>query len=70
MSDKFVGALINVQRDGKPSPRVGEIARAVGISDTQTKCGVGMLERYEILKKDNWSGCAGYSVLPQSVRWE
>lgn len=63
-------ALINARRDGKPFPRVDEIAKAVGTSETQTNRGLAMLERYEILKKDNNSGGGGYSVLPQYVKWE
>ena len=63
-------SLINAQRDSKPLPGVGEIAKAVGISEAQAKRGLLMLERYEILKIDNKAGAAGYSVPPQYVRWE
>lgn len=63
-------ALINAQRDGKPSPSVSEIAKAVGITEAQAKRELAMLERYEILKQDNKTAGAGYSVLPQYVKWE
>lgn len=63
-------ALINAQRDGKPSPSVSEIAKAVGITEAQTKRELAMLERYEILKQDNKTAGAGYSILPQYVKWE
>ena len=63
-------ALINAQRDGKPSPSVSEIAKAVGITEAQAKRELAMLERYDILKQDNKTAGAGYSVLPQYVKWE
>lgn len=63
-------ALINAQRDGKPSPSVSEIAKAVGITEAQAKRELAMLERYDVLKQDNKTAGAGYSVLPQYVKWE
>src|SRR5215471_8030502 len=41
-------ALINAQRDAKPSPTVSEVANAVSLTSDQVKRGLGMLEHYEI----------------------
>src|SRR5216684_5620813 len=46
-------ALINAERDGKPTPSAAELANAVGVSEAEVKRGLNMLERYEILKKDS-----------------
>ena len=63
-------ALINAQRDGKPVPGVAEIAKAVDVSEAQTKRGLAMLGRYEIIKQDNKATANGYTVQPQYVKWE
>ncbi len=42
-----------------------EIVKAVGTTEAQVSRGLAMLERYEIIKRDR----AGYSVLPQYVKW-
>src|SRR6266566_4423549 len=46
-------ALINAERDSKPLPSVSELAKAVGIKEPDVKRGLAMLERYEILRKDD-----------------
>src|SRR5882724_10451676 len=46
-------ALINAERDSKPTPGTSELAKAVGLSEAEVKRGLNMLEWYEILKKDN-----------------
>jgi hypothetical protein len=63
-------ALINSQRDAKPMPSLSELAKAVGIKEPHVKRGLGMLQRYEVLKKDTTAGATGYSVLPRYVKWE
>lgn len=62
--------LIDAERDGKPGPSVSEIANAVGIGEEQTKSGLSMLERYEILKRDNAAGGPSYTVVPRYLKWE
>src|SRR5438128_12468148 len=57
-------ALINTERDNKPSPSVSELATAVGIAEPDVKRGLAMLERYEILKKDSKPGGMGFTVVP------
>jgi len=63
-------ALINRERDGKPSPGIAEIADSVSIKEDQVRRGLAMLERYEILKKDKSAGGAGYKVVPRYIKWE
>ncbi len=63
-------ALINAEREGKPEPTLAEIAKAVGVSESQAKRGLAMLERYEILKQDAKVGGAGYRVTPHYIKWE
>jgi hypothetical protein len=63
-------ALINAGRDSKPAPSISELAKAVGIKEPDVKCGLAMLERYEILKKDTKAGGAGYAVIPRYIKWE
>jgi hypothetical protein len=63
-------ALINADRDGKPTPGTADLANAVGISEAQVKRGLTMLERYEILKKDSSAGNVGYRVMPHYIKWE
>ncbi len=62
-------SLINAQRDGKPAPGITEIAKAVGITEPQVTRGLAMLGRYGIIKQDKTASGAGYSVLPQYVKW-
>jgi hypothetical protein len=63
-------ALINAERDGKPAPSLHEIATAVALNEEQTKRGLAMLERYEIIGRDASHGGAGYAVLPHYLKWE
>jgi len=63
-------ALINAEREGRPEPTIAEIAKAVGVSESQAKRGLVMLERYEILKPDAKTGGAGYTVVPHYIKWE
>src|SRR5713101_6536420 len=63
-------ALINGEREGKPEPTTAEIAKAVGVTESQAKQGLAMLERYEILKQDPKAGGAGYRVIPRYIKWE
>ena len=63
-------ALINAERDAKPTPSTSDLAKAVGVSEADLKRGLNMLERYEILKKDSSAGKAGYRVMPHYIKWE
>jgi len=63
-------ALINPQRDNKPSPSLSELAKAVGIKEPDVKRGLATLERYEILKKDSKMSGAGFAVVPRYIKWE
>lgn len=63
-------ALINAERDNKPTPRTSELAKAVGVSEADVKRGLNMLERYEIVKKDSSAGKAGYRVMPRYINWQ
>src|SRR5438128_10356988 len=45
-------SLINAERDGKPTPSLPDLAKAVGLKEPDVKRALAMLERYEILKKD------------------
>ena len=63
-------ALISAERDGKPAQSIGEIAKAVVVSEDQVKRSLLMLERYEIIKRDSTRGGAGFSVVPRYVKWE
>src|SRR5258707_7327069 len=44
-------ALINAERDSKPTLSTSEVAKAVGLGEAEVKRVLNMLERYEILKK-------------------
>src|SRR2546426_3849176 len=63
-------ALVNAERESKPSPNLIDLAKDVGASEDQTKRGLAMLERYEIIKRDKSVGGAGYKVTPRYVKWE
>jgi hypothetical protein len=62
-------ALIDSER-GRNAPPSAEIAKAVAISEDQTKLGLAMLERYEIIRRDSAIGGAGYKVAPHYLTWE
>src|SRR6266567_6883621 len=53
-------ALINAERDSKPTTTISELAKAVGVKEPDVKRGQEMLERYEIMKQDAKAGGAGY----------
>ena len=63
-------ALVNAERDGKPVPSIGEIAKAVGISEDQAKRSLSMLESYEIMQRNPSRGGTGFSVMPRYLKWE
>ena len=63
-------ALVNAERDGKPSPSITEIAKAVGVSEDQAKRSLSMLERYEIIRRNPSRGGAGFGVIPRYLKWE
>ncbi len=63
-------ALINAQRDSKPTPSLTELEKAVSIKEPDVKRGLAMLGRYEILKKDSKAGEPGFTVVPRYIKWE
>jgi hypothetical protein len=63
-------ALINAERDSKPALSISELAKAVSIKEPDVKRGLTVLERYEILKKDNNAGGLGFTVMPRYIKWE
>ncbi len=63
-------ALVNAERDGKPAPSIGEIAKAVGIAEDQAKRSLSILERYEIINRNPSRGGVGFSVIPRYLKWE
>lgn len=63
-------AIINAAREQKPAPALAEIAKAVDISQDDVKSGLAMLEQYQILKRDEAAGGAGYAVAaPRYLNW-
>ncbi len=63
-------AIINAALEQKPSPGLAEIAKAVGVSQNDVERGLAMLERYQILKRDEAVGGAGYAVAaPRYLNW-
>ena len=63
-------AIINAARDQKPAPALAEIAKAVAVSPQRVESGLVMLERYQILKRDESAGGAGYAVAaPRNLNW-
>ncbi len=63
-------ALVNAERDGKPAPSIGEIAKAVGITEDQVKRSLSTLERYEIIRRSPSGGGAGFDVITRYLKWE
>ena len=63
-------ALINAERDTKPTPKTSDLAKAIGISEADVKRGLNMLERYEIVKQDSNDSKASYRVMPRYLKWE
>src|SRR5437588_8440773 len=45
-------ALINAERDAKPTPSTYELAKAISVDEGQVKRGLSMLDRYEVLKQE------------------
>lgn len=66
----IVRALVNAQRDSKPSPSVPDLAKAVAVSEAEIVRGLAMLERYDILEKHSQSGGTGYKVSARYLKWE
>ena len=63
-------AIINAARDQKPSPALAEIAKAVAVSPQRVEGGLVMLEKYQILKRDESAGGVGYAVAaPRYLNW-
>ena len=63
-------AIINAARDQKPAPELGEVAKAVAVSQNDVERGLVMLERHQILKRDESAGGAGYAVAaPRYLNW-
>jgi hypothetical protein len=63
-------AIINTAREQQPAPTLAEIAKAVGVSQNDAKRGLAMLERYQILKRDEAVVGAGYAVAaPRYLNW-
>ncbi|MGH9934710.1 MAG: zf-HC2 domain-containing protein [Blastocatellia bacterium] len=63
-------AIINATREQKPAPTLAEIAKAVGVSQNDVKRGLAMLERRQILKRDEAAAAAGYAVAaPRYLNW-
>jgi hypothetical protein len=63
-------AIINTAREQQPAPTLAEIARAVGVSQNDAKRGLAMLERYQILKRDEAVVGVGYAVaVPRYLNW-
>lgn len=63
-------ALINAARAGEKTPSLAELARAVGISEAEAQRGLEMLQRYEILQREESVGGVGYAVEPHYMNWE
>lgn len=63
-------AIINAARDQQPTPTLAAIAKATGISQNDVKRGLAMLERYQILKREESAAGAGYAVAaPRYLNW-
>jgi len=62
-------AIVNAERDGK-RPSIGEIAKAVGITEDQVKRSLSMLERYDIIQRSPSRGGAGFNVIARYLKWE
>src|SRR5260370_23920777 len=63
-------ALINAERDCKPALSLSELAKSVGVKEPDVRCGLAMLERYEILKKDSKAAGVDYAVAPRYIKWQ
>src|SRR2546428_11349343 len=63
-------ALINAERDAKPTPSTYELAKAISVDEAQVKRGLSMLDRYEVLKQETSYGKTSYRVMPRYLKWE
>lgn len=63
-------ALINAARANEKTPSLAELAKAVGISEAEAQRGLEMLQRYEIVKRDESASGVGYTVAPRYMNWE
>lgn len=63
-------AIINAAREQKPAPTLAQISKAVDASQNDVKRGLTMLEQYQILKREEAAGGAGYAVAaPRYLNW-
>lgn len=63
-------AIINTARKQKPTPTLAAIAKAADISQNDVKRGLTMLEKYQILKRDEAAGGVGYAAAaPRYLNW-
>lgn len=63
-------AIINAAREQKLTPTLAQIAKAVNLSQNDMKRGLAMLERYQILKRDEAAGGVGYAMAaPRYLNW-
>jgi hypothetical protein len=64
-------AISNAAREQQPTPTLAAIAKAVALSQDEVKRGLAMLERYQILKRDEAAGGAGYALAAaRYVNWQ
>jgi hypothetical protein len=64
-------AISNAAREQQPTPTLAAIANAVALSQNEVKRGLAMLERYQILKRDEAAGGAGYTLAAaRYVNWQ
>lgn len=64
-------AISNAAREQQPMPTLAQIAKAVDVSQNDVKRGLAMLERYQILKRDEAAGGAGYTLAAaRYVNWQ
>ena len=64
-------AISNAAREQQPMPTLAQIAKAVDVSQNDVKRGLAMLERYQILKRNEAAGGAGYTLAAaRYVNWQ
>ena len=61
-------AIINAQRDNHPIPSESEIAQAAGISMDETRHGLDMLTRYQILSHNKTTD--SYQAAARYLNWQ
>ena len=63
--------LSSAERENRPAPGLGELARALGIPPTRIGDGLNMLERLGIIRRDPAAGGVGYRMAKERyVHWE